>query len=120
MSKNSDSHQRLTEIDEIDQLIQQSHDGPVLIFKHSLTCGISTAAFREYERYLADNADDGVDHRLIEIQHSRPVSTAVAERTGVRHESPQALLLHGGKVVWHASHSGIHVGSLGEAVSTVH
>jgi bacillithiol system protein YtxJ len=38
------------------------------------------------------------------VQHSRSVSNAIAERTGIRHESPQAILLKGGEVVYHASH----------------
>ncbi|NIR34599.1 MAG: bacillithiol system redox-active protein YtxJ, partial [Actinobacteria bacterium] len=78
----------------------------VMIFKHSLVCPTSSLAFREYERYVAEHgSDDGVVHALIEIQNARPVSNAVAEKTGVRHESPQALLLRGGEAVWHESHS---------------
>jgi bacillithiol system protein YtxJ len=41
---------------------------------------------------------------LIVVQRSRDVSTAVAEKTGIRHESPQALVLKNSKVVYHASH----------------
>jgi bacillithiol system protein YtxJ len=32
------------------------------------------------------------------------LSDTVAERLGVRHESPQALLIKDGRAVWHASH----------------
>ncbi|QZD60727.1 thioredoxin family protein [Bacillus pumilus] len=31
----------------------------------------------------------------------------VTEKSGVKHESPQALVFSGGKVKWHASHSSI-------------
>lgn len=109
---------KLQNVDEIDPLIEKSHEAPVLIFKHSLTCPISTMAFQELERYLAGRPeDDAVVHTLIEIQNARPVSKAVAERTGVRHESPQALLLKGGEVVWHGSHSGIRHDTLSRAVT---
>ena len=52
---------------------------------------------------------------MIEIQRARPVSIALAERTGVRHESPQALLLRDARVVWHASHYQIHLTALEKA-----
>jgi bacillithiol system protein YtxJ len=35
----------------------------------------------------------------------------------VRHESPQALVLRGGEVVWHDSHYGIQVEALNQAVA---
>lgn len=112
------TYTRLTDSDAIDPLIASSHERTVLIFKHSLTCPISRTAFGEYERFLAARPDeDPIDHRLIEIQNARPVSNAVAERTGVRHESPQALLLRGGDVTWHASHFSIKADALAEAVA---
>ncbi len=41
---------------------------------------------------------------LVVIQKSRDVSNEIAKRTGVRHESPQTLILRNGEVVWSASH----------------
>ena len=35
---------------------------------------------------------------------SRDISNEVAEKTGVRHESPQAIIIKDSKVVYHASH----------------
>ena len=110
---------KLLNVDEIEPLIESSHQKPVLIFKHSLSCPISSRAYHEYQRYLDERPqdDDDVVHTLIEIQNARPVSNAVAETTGVRHESPQALLIRDGKVVWHDSHHRIRVDSLNQAVS---
>lgn len=110
---------KLENIEEVDQLIEDSREKPVMIFKHSLSCPISSRAYHEYEQYLAQRSggDDGVVHALIEIQNARPVSNAVAEKTGVRHESPQALLLRGGKVVWNKSHGSIRVDTLSQAVA---
>ena len=102
---------------EIESLIAQSRERPVLVFKHSLTCPISTAAFREYQQFLENRpADDEAVYTLIEIQKAREVSNSIAERTGVRHESPQALLLRDGEVAWHASHWKIKAQVLAEAV----
>ncbi len=83
--------------DELDALIEQSKEKPIILFKHSTTCPISHGVYKE-----VSNAD--ADINLIVVQHSRNVSTAVAEKTGIRHESPQALILKDGKVVYHASH----------------
>lgn len=52
--------------------------------------------------------------RVIE---ERPVSLGFAEKVGVQHESPQALLLKNGQVVWHDSHWGITQSALKEAVT---
>lgn len=81
-----------------------------LLFKHSPTCPASTAAFREYERFA--RAHPGVPTGWIEVVEERPLARAVAERTGVRHESPQALWLVRGVPRWNASHSAIRLASL--------
>ena len=112
------TYARLQSVSEIEPLIESSGERPVMFFKHSLTCPISGAALREYERFLEDRpADDDTVYTLIEIQNARDVSTAIAERTGVRHESPQALLLRSGEVAWHASHWKIKARSLADAVT---
>lgn len=41
------------------------------------------------------------------VREDRPLSLAVAERTGVRHESPQVICLVGGRAAAHASHRDI-------------
>ena len=38
------------------------------------------------------------------MREDRPLSLAIAERTGVAHQSPQVICLAGGKAVRHASH----------------
>ncbi len=108
---------RIDSLSELDRLIERSRSAPVMLFKHSLTCPISSAALRQYQRFLGERpADDRAVYGLIEIQNAREVSNQVASRTGVRHESPQALLLSGGEVVWHASHGSIRAEALASAV----
>jgi bacillithiol system protein YtxJ len=41
---------------------------------------------------------------LVVVQRARDVSSEIASRTGVRHESPQAIVLRNGEAVWSASH----------------
>lgn len=106
----------LTAADELEPLLAASRAHPVWVFKHSLTCGTSSRALEQYRRFAAGRPDDGsVDLTLVEVQPSRPLSRALAERTGVCHQSPQALLLRDGAVVWSASHWSIEADALAAA-----
>jgi bacillithiol system protein YtxJ len=87
----------------LESLVEESRVRPVIIFKHSPTCGTSAQAFDELESFLQD-VDGGADVQLVDVLASRPLSQAIAARFGVRHESPQVLLLVDGRVRWHASH----------------
>jgi bacillithiol system protein YtxJ len=75
-----------------------------LLFKHSPTCPVSARARQELRAFLED---DPPPSAWIDVIGSRPISIETEARTGVRHESPQALLLARGKVLWHASHGAI-------------
>lgn len=83
--------------EELDALIEKSNEQAIVLFKHSTTCPISAGVYQEIS-----NAD--ADINLIVVQRARDVSSAVAEKTGIRHESPQAFVVKNGKVVYHASH----------------
>lgn len=104
MALDESTIQRIESTEDLDRLLKASEDRPVWIFKHSLTCPVSSAAYREFRSFVERDGGEGAAYGLVEIQKARPVSNAVAERTGIRHESPQALLLRGGEVAWHASH----------------
>jgi bacillithiol system protein YtxJ len=60
--------------------------------------------FESLREFLNERVPDGANWFLLSVRASRAVSTEVATRFGIRHESPQALVLSGGKVVWHGSH----------------
>ena len=112
-----DKIETIDDLEALEQALEGSHRRPVWIFKHSLVCPISTRAWDEFQRFVTETAELEADFTLIEIQKARPVSNALAERTGVRHESPQAILLAGGRPVWHASHHEITTASLADASS---
>ena len=83
--------------DGLQALFTLSHERPVILFKHSLTCPISGAAYQEMSNLESDIS-------LIVVQRARDVAREVETRTGVRHESPQAIVLRRGEAVWNASH----------------
>lgn len=76
-----------------------------LLFKHSTRCPISARAFAEYQAFVEAHPD--VATGWVDVIRERGLSLAVAERTGVEHASPQALLLEAGRAVWTASHGSI-------------
>lgn len=103
--------------EELDQVFTDSTQRLQLVFKHSTTCPISGRGFQGLQQHLETPSTD-VDYSLIVVQRARPLSTSVAERTSVRHESPQALLVKDGKAVWNASHYDITADSLQQAIKT--
>jgi len=97
--------------------IEVAFAAPVhLLFKPSLVCPTSVLAFAQYKAFLAEHPDTPTT--WIDVIGQRPLSLGVAERTGVKHESPQAIVIRGGKVAWHESHLAITVKALEEAVAT--
>ena len=94
----------LMDVQSLDAAIAESRERPVLLFKHSRYCGVSCEALDELQSHIDARADGGVSYKMITVQTHRPVSDAIAQRLGLRHETPQAILLRDGKVVWNASH----------------
>jgi len=87
----------LDTLEKLEALINQSNDKPVVLFKHSTTCPISTNVYHEVAEFEGDV-------NLVIVQKARAISNEIAAKTGVRHESPQAIVLKNGKAVYHASH----------------
>ncbi len=112
-------YQELTSLAALNELLQASHQQPVLFFKHSNTCPISARAYGEFEKYLASAASAAVQHALIVVQTARAVSNQLAALTGVTHESPQAILVHAGRAVWDESHFQLKSEVLAAAVQQV-
>ena len=101
-------------LDELDRVLAASGDRPLLLFKHSHTCGTSAEALDELVAHLNERPADA-SYAMVTVQTHRDVSNAVARRLGVRHETPQALLVRRGRVVWSASHFRVTATALKEA-----
>jgi bacillithiol system protein YtxJ len=87
---------------DLDAAIQRSHDHPIVIFKHSATCGTSVLAHEEIEAFVA--GAPWAEVFVVSVTAGRQLSNEIAARFKVRHESPQALVIRNGAVSWHASH----------------
>ena len=91
---------------EFGEILDESCQRKVILFKHSTTCSISARAWQEVQDYIKESSDE-VQVVLIKVIESRPVCNQVTENLGVKHQSPQALLLSNRKVLWHASHQSV-------------
>ena len=87
---------------DLDAVLAKSHVEPVILFKHSESCGVSLM--------VRDGLEGGVVpaevHEVV-VQRHRMLSARIASLLGVRHESPQALVVTHGAVTWHSSHNGV-------------
>ena len=104
-----DQFTQITDKDELEQLLARSHDAPVVLFKHSSTCPISSAAYKQMSQVLTEVS-------LVVVQRAREVSSEIASLTGIRHESPQAIVIRNGQAVWSASHFDITSDAVEQAV----
>jgi bacillithiol system protein YtxJ len=82
----------------------------VLLFKHSPVCPVSAAAREEYEQWNRELPD--APAMFVDVIADRATARGIADRCGVHHESPQAILFENGKPTWNASHDAITLGSL--------
>jgi len=95
----------------MDALFSRSVHEPVLVFKHDPWCIISVVAHRELSQL-------GGEIPTVDVAGARELSLGLAERTGVRHESPQVLILRDGEAVWSASHGAITAAAVARALET--
>lgn len=96
--------QQLTSLEQWEQALEGSSDKPLLVFKHSTSCPISAGAHEELMHFIQDSGNSPADFALVRVIEERPVSNAIAERLGVKHASPQAILVKDGQAEWDTSH----------------
>ena len=84
--------------------------GPTLLFLHDPGCPISLFARFEVAAVEGEVA-------LIDVRASPSLSREVERRTGVKHESPQAIVLRDGQAIWSASHFGVTAEGIEAALS---
>ena len=115
---------QLQHIEQLDRLLSESHTRPLLLFKHSFSCGVSAEALVELIEHLnADIVAAGVPdphYAIVTVQTHPDVSNAVSSKVGVRHETPQALLIHKGRVIWSASHFRVTAAAVQSAIRSHH
>lgn len=95
---------------DLEATISESHDHPVLLFKHSGACPFSHGALEQVVWFLQVHRAPA--SYVVTVQTHADLCDAIARRLGVRHETPQAILVDKGLAVWYRSHSEITADSL--------
>ncbi|GAB4172354.1 MAG: bacillithiol system redox-active protein YtxJ [Calditrichia bacterium] len=89
------------------------------IFKHSTRCPISARAKSEVELILP-SLPENLEYIYVDVIANRTESNRIAEHYGIRHESPQVLLIDDNdQVFYHASHYQIKADTLKEKIATL-
>lgn len=102
----------------LESLIASSFDRPLLIFKHSRSCGTSHVAQEELLAHLAESPRDAT-YTALTVQEQRDLSDAIARHFALRHETPQALVVRDGKVAWSGSHFRVTASAIAAALDAV-
>jgi len=101
---------QLNNLGQLSEIIEESDNIPVIVFKHSTRCSVSRMALRHFENEF--DLDGKVTPYFIDLLNYRDVSNEIANKFEVQHQSPQLLLIRNGKCIYDASHNAIEVESL--------
>lgn len=101
----------LTDEAQLDTIKQESNTQPVVIFKHSTRCSISSMAKMRLER---EKAPDAIKFYYLDLIRYRNISNKIAEVFSVHHESPQVLMIKDGECTYDESHGGIEMMEIAE------
>lgn len=101
----------LKSVDDLTALTEASQDGPVLLFKHSLTCPISARAQEQYVQV------GGVPRYALAVQYAGDVSKAVTEHFNKEHASPQLLVIEKDEVTGELTHEQIRIEAVEKMLS---
>lgn len=95
----------LTDVSQLDEIVENSKDKTIGIFKHSTRCSISRFALKQFENEY--DLEEKVALYFLDLLNHRDVSNEIANRFQVIHQSPQLIVIKNGVAVYDASHSDI-------------
>ena len=108
----------MNSLNQLDEILKNSHNYPQVIFKHSTTCSISNIAKNRLER-LTISKSVLVDFYYLDLLSHRFISQEIADALVIHHESPQVLLIQNGRCVYDGSHFGINKEDLLENILNI-
>jgi bacillithiol system protein YtxJ len=96
----------ITSEKDVQEIITASETRPQVIFKHSISCGISA--------FAKEKLEDGshlivakADFNYLNLLRYRSISNLIASALKITHQSPQVIVLKNKEVVYHSSHHSI-------------
>ncbi len=100
----------LETMEQLEAMITDSFEKPVLVFKHSTRCSISRMVLRQFENGFP--LDVNITPYFLDLLEHRNLSNEIASRLDVQHQSPQVIVIKEGVAVYNASHESIDVEDL--------
>ncbi|MDN3204334.1 bacillithiol system redox-active protein YtxJ [Algoriphagus sediminis] len=97
----------LTTEEQLEEIKRVSKEKPVLIFKHSTRCSISSMSLNRLLRKWQESDSQKVEPYFLDLIAHRDISDLVARQFEVYHQSPQAIIIKNGKAVYDSSHFNI-------------
>lgn len=88
---------------DVDVALEVSHQHPIVFFKHSTRCSISTMAWNRIVN-INENESNSADFYFLDLIQYRDVSNYIADRLSVYHESPQIIVVKNGEATLDISH----------------
>lgn len=96
----------LTEVEQINLISERSKSKIQIIFKYSSRCSINRIMFNRFvDSY--ELSESSADLYYLDIINYRELSSLIANKFQILHESPQVLIVRNGVVVAHESHGAI-------------
>ena len=103
---------QVTNLDQLNEIIEMSTEKPVFIFKHSTRCSVSRMVLKQFENEFISK-EKAIPYFLDLLEH-RDISNTIASRFEVQHQSPQLIVIKDGKAVYNASHESIDASKLAD------
>ena len=92
--------EEIENLSELEAFFASTDDTKRLLYLHDPWCPVSGQATREVARL-------GHEFAAVDVSRHRDITREIERRTGIRHESPQAIVVANGQPIWEASHFGI-------------
>jgi len=105
----------LSDVSQLNQIIEESKSVPVLIYKHSTRCSVSIMAKNHLDRNW-DLPDDKMKCYFLDLLKHRDISNQITETFNVIHQSPQVLIIKDGSCIYNASHDSINVRTIAKQI----
>lgn len=101
---------QLRDLGQLNEIVNESADKTVIIFKHSTRCGVSRMGLKQFENEFSMHEE--ITPYFLDILAYRALSNEIAHWFGVLHQSPQLIVIKDGKAVLNESHGSIDASQL--------
>ena len=92
----------LIDENQLDAILQESNQKPIIIFKHSTRCGTSMMVKNRFQSNY--NLGNTFTLYYLDLIKYRNISNKIENLFNISHQSPQLIIIKHGKVIAYSSH----------------